>query len=542
MKSLKLLLVLLLIPFTAFGGVSLKNGNFYISYTDIIVPGGGNDLEIVRTYNSKATEKGWFGFGWGSDYETYLSVSADGSVIVHENGSGAKTRFTPKTAVDASAAANKVLAAMRKKNQISEKVAQDLLKKLKNDAELRQAYARKYDVKATLASGSVLYTNTRGLQKLHVTKKGYERRFNDGKVEFFDKEGKLIKMKDKNGYYLSLNYEKGQLKSIKDKDAKQLFFSWYSDGKVKSIWSAGDKKTHYKYRGDDLVESKDVVGNVFKYDYDSNHNMTAVNYSDKSSMKISYTKTQFVKQVKGRNGEATDYKYESNPKNPEFHYWTTVKKTSASGKITSNKYEYEIKTRPDGSQYTYRILTVINGIRTETIYSECCSLPLKIARGKHTTTFEYNEKGLLTKKTSTKGEYIELEYHKKFNKITKVTNKKGVTHFKYDGKGNLSRARNKDKKVLLVYDSSGRITKMIDEAASGPRKGKKRALKFVYNSLGKPVEIEMKGIGKINVEYDNYGEIKRVQSKAGHKMALQVTQAFQSLLSIVKPAGVNLNM
>ena len=30
--------------------------------------------------------------------------------------------------------------------------------------------------------------------------------------------------------------------------------------------------------------------------------------------------------------------------------------------------------------------------------------------------------------------------------------------------------------------------------------------------------------------------------KEVHKMALKVTQAFQSLLSIVKPAGVNLNL
>jgi hypothetical protein len=72
--------------------------------------------------------------------------------------------------------------------------------------------------------------------------------------------------------------------------------------------------------------------------------------------------------------------------------------------------------------------------------------------------------------------------------------------------------------------------------------GKSRTLTFKYNALGKPVEIMMKKVGKINVAYDNYGEIKRVESKSGHKMALQVTQAFQNLLSIVKPAGVNLNM
>jgi YD repeat-containing protein len=542
MKLTKWLFLLLLIPQTVWGGVNLKNGNFYVSYTDIIVPGGGEDLEITRTYNSKATEKGWFGFGWGSDFETFASVSADGSVIIHENGSGAQTRFTPKQAVDAATASKKIVEAMRKKTPLSDKVAADLVKKLKGDAEVRQAYARKFNVKAKIADGTTLYSNVRGLQKLVKVKKGFERRYNDGKVEHFNKEGKLYKVVNKNNYTVSLNYKKNILVSIKDSQAKQLFFDWYPDGKVKNIWSSGEKKTEYKYRDDDLVYSKDIASNAFELDYDNNHNMTTIKYSDKSNMTIEYTpRTQFVKKIVSKNGEVTDYKYDSNPKNPEYHYWTSVAKKTPSGRKSKNRYEYEIKTRPDGSQYTYRIATEINGAKTETIYSECCSLPLKITRGKQVTTFDYNSKGLLTKKTSTKGDYVELQYHKKYNKITKVVNNKGWTRFQYDDrKGNLQKAWNdKGKQVLLIYDSKGRITKMIDSAK---KKTKKRTLSFKYNALGKPVEIAMDKIGKINVAYDNYGEIKKVESKAGSKMALQVTQAFQSLLSIVKPAGVNLNL
>jgi len=542
MKLFKFLLVLLF-SVSAYAGVSLKNGNFYISYTDILVPGGGHDLKIVRTYNSRATEVGWFGFGWGSDYETYITVSADGSVVVHENGSGALTRFTPKEAVDPVSAANKIIAAMRKKTSLSEKVVTNLRKKLVGDAEIRQAYARKFNVKAKLASGTILYSNQRGLQQIHKVKEGFKRVYNDGKVEYFNTKGNLSKIKDKNGYIVNFVYGKGgKLASIKDSQAKQLHFSWYPDGKVKEVWSAGDKKVFYKYKANDLVETKDIAGNLFKYGYDGHHNMTQITYSDGSKKVINYDKkTQFVNEVVDRNGESTGYKYDSNPKNPEFHYWTIVTKKSASGKTSSNRYEYEIKTRPDGSQYTYRILTDINSFKTETIYSECCGLPLRIKRGNHTTTFEYNKKGLLTSKSSTKGDYVKLEYHEKFNKITRVVNNKGFTNFTYDKRGNLYKATNSaGKSVLLIYDRKGRITKMVDQDSKG--KAKKRVLTFKYNALGKPVEIAMSKVGKINVAYDNYGEIKKVESKSGHKMALQVTQAFQSLLSIVKPAGVNLNM
>jgi len=542
MKILKTLVLLAMVVTSTHAGVNLKNGNFYITYTDIVVPGGGHDLVIERTYNSRSPEKGWFGYGWGSDYETHLSVSADGSVVVHENGSGAMTRFTPRKAVNAESAAKKIVDAMRKKTSVSTQVASSLIKKLTNDAELRQAYAKRFNVKASLAAGTELFSNVRGLQKVVKTKNGFIRKYNDGREHQFNESGKLTRVKDKNGYLVKLEYKSGVLKSLKDSMAKQVFFDWYPDGKIKSVESGAGKKTFYKYdQGENLVEAKDVAGNSFNYSYDFNHNMVGIKYKDGSSMKIAYTKkTQFVDMITKKSGETVKYKYESNPKNSEYHYWTLVAKKNPAGKEITNRYEYEIKKKPDGSHYTYRILTVVNNVKTETIYTECCSLPKQIKRGKHVTNFEYNKKGLLTKKYSSRGDFVQLKYHKKFNKITKVVNKTGWTNFEYDKKGNLKRAENaKGMSVLLIYDSKGRIAKMMD---INKKTKKKRALSFIYNAQGKPVEIAMAKVGKINVKYDNYGEILKVESKSGHRMALQVTQAFQSLLAIVKPAGVNLNM
>jgi len=543
MKILKILVLFAMVATSAQAGVNLKNGNFYITYTDIVVPGGGHDLIIERTYNSRSPEKGWFGYGWGSDYETYLNVSADGSVVVHENGSGAMTRFTPRKAVNPEAAAKKIVSAMRKKASVSSQVANSLIKKLTNDAELRQAYAKRFNVKASLAVGTELFSNVRGLQKVVKTKNGFVRKYNDGRENHFNDKGNLTKVKDKNGYVVKLSYSKdGTLKSLKDSMAKQVFFTWYPDGKIKSVESGAGKKTAYKYdQNENLVEASDIAGNKFVYDYDYNHNMTGIKYKDGTSMKIAFTKkTQFVEQITKKSGEVVKYKYESNPKNPEFHYWTLVAKKNPAGKEITNRYEYEIKKKPDGSHYTYRILTVVNNVKTETIYTECCSLPKQIKRGKHVTNFEYNKKGLLVKKYSSRGDFVELNYHKKYNKITKVVNRNGWTNFEYDKKGNLKRAENsKGMSVLLIYDTKGRIAKMMDV---NKKTKKKRALSFIYNAQGKPIEISMAKVGKINVKYDNYGEILKVESKSGHRMALQVTQAFQSLLAIVKPAGVNLNM
>jgi hypothetical protein len=47
--------------------------------------------------------------------------------------------------------------------------------------------------------------------------------------------------------------------------------------------------------------------------------------------------------------------------------------------------------------------------------------------------------------------------------------------------------------------------------------------------------------GSITVSYTNAGEIKSVDSSGGRKVASEVTAAFQNLLEIIRPAGVNLS-
>ncbi len=547
-----LFFLFLAVSVNTWAGVNLKNGNFYISYTDIVIPGEGEKLKITRTYNSKSTRAGWFGFGWGSLYETRLEVGADGSVTVYEHGAGAQTRFSPKNAIDPSVAAQKIIAAMKKAGR---EIPRNFAKKLAKNQELRQSYARQFNVSANLSKGSELYASTRGFQKLRVTKKGFERVYSDGKIQAFDKQGRLTKIRGKNGQGVDLTYKGKNLASIKDSSAKQFLFSWHSTGKVKCIWSATSKKNKscYKYSGEDLIESKDIVGNIYRYSYDGNHNMTSITYPNKSMMKIAYASgSQFVKEVVEKDGGKRSYKYESNSKNPKLHYWTSVTNHLNGGKKQTNRYEYQQKVRKDGSQYTHRTVISVNGVTTDTTYSESCNLPKKVKKGKHVTTFKYNSKCFLKKKVSSRGENVELQYHKKFNKITKITDKgkKTWSEFKYNKKGNLSSAKNSlGQKVALVYGSDGRVTRMIDMGKKGGRnlaKVKKKgkvSMDFTYNSLGKPEKIKMSGVGTVTLVYDRFGKIKNVKNSKGSKAVLQkVTSTFQSLLSIVKPAGVSLGV
>src|ERR1700743_3269521 len=78
----------------ALANVSVRNGDFFVGYTDISYP-GGFEPKIERVYNSKTSFKGIFGFGWGNENEGYLTVEADRRVFAPEYGGGAENRFSP---------------------------------------------------------------------------------------------------------------------------------------------------------------------------------------------------------------------------------------------------------------------------------------------------------------------------------------------------------------------------------------------------------------------------------------------------------------
>ena len=550
LKTLILVVALIftLIAPAVFAGVNLKNGNFYISYTDLVVPHGDKSLKIVRTYNSKSTVVGIFGFGWGSDFETYLVEQSDGSIVVYENGAGARTIFSPiRGGNDLERSVNEsldnLISGLRDFGEFAtETEALALKKKLMGNEELRTAYFQKYRNLSGLKfrkSSIVKWTSgDRGIQTVERNKVGYIRRYSNGNAEFYDKEGKLVRAESTDGYYIVCHYDnEKRLTRIADSNGSTIRLR-YENNRTKFVHQIISDRSiaSYQHKGRDLISSTDAAGNKHDLTYDNNHNLTRVGYADGSEKTLVYEpKTQFISKVTERNGSATTYDYESDPKNPNYHYWTTVTKNDWEGNPVSNRYEYWIDRKSGGYQYTSKFLTRINGVKTVTEYNKN-SLPLSIVRGKEQTNFEYDQTGLLlVKKESTSGEFVKLEYHPIHKKISKVTNNQGTTTFDYDAKGNLAFAnKGKEDQLELRYNWKNQITEMIVTD--------KYRLTIKYNALGKRTKITMEGEGSIDIKYDRYGEIENVESEAGYEMQLKVTQAFRTLSAKVKPAGVNLSL
>lgn len=534
--------------------VSLRNGNFFIGYTDVLYP-GGFEPKVERVYNSKSPySDGMFGWGWGTEYEAYLRISADGSVVVHEYGGGAENRFVPKDfkkaeldkAVNQIAEAARALGVVGTAQQLKEykgKLASDSV--FRNQQWERFVSQKKLSPRQ-LSVGMQLISNRFSYQFITKTKAGYQRNFDNGRIELFDNSGKLAEITDKNGNFIKIAYSvDGKVKSITDNFNRKMFFKFNNLGLVEKIEGEGGKSSTYKYNDKrELVSSKDMDGNVYEYRYsdDNRHNMVQIRYSDKTTMDIAYygrDKQENVKSIKDRDGSVTEYSYVESPSDKNRYSVSLAVKGKDGRQISSSKYDYQYKVKASGETWTYRMDTVIDGERTETVYNECCGLPVKIKKGGEVTEFKYDSKGHVTEK-KTPTEITKLAYHPKFGKVTRVENvsrvgkKKEWSSFEYDAKGNLVFAKNSSKKgVKLVYDQFGRIRSMIDQS--------KRVISFKYNENSKPVEITDPKLGTITVQYTNSGEIKRVDSTAGRRIALQVTSSFQNLLDIIRPAGVSLS-
>lgn len=538
----------------ALANVSIKNGNFFIGYTDIVYP-GGFETKLERVYNSKTAYKGMFGWGWGTELEVYLTVSSDGSVVMHEYGGGAENRFSPmafdKAELDKAVA--KITEAAQQAGAVGS--AEQLGKykqRLAEDATYRNDEWEKYVAqnklkRRELKEGAQLFSNRFSYQYLTKVKDGYVRSFDNGRTEKFDESGKLAQVSDKNNNFVKFTYGKdGKLEKIADNFNRKVFFTFNNKGLVSQIQGENGKSGMYEYNDlDELSKSKDVDGNSYKYTYsdDRRHNLKMIGYSDKTSMEISYyprDQHENVKSVKDRDSTTTEYNYDID-KSVRGHFTVGVQvKDQSSKAISKSSYEYHMKYKPTGEEWTYKMMSSVDGDATETTYNECCGLPVIIRRSGQETIFEYDQKGHVTQK-STPTEVTKLSYHPKVGKVTRVeklskkdAKAKNWSEFEYDGKGNLVFAKNSEKKgVKLFYDGSGRIISMVDQ--------KKNKIEFKYNENSKPIEIRDPKLGTIKVSYTNSGEIKNVESSAGRKIALQVTSAFQNLLDIIRPAGVNLS-
>lgn len=559
-----MLSALLLLAPPSLAGVNLKNGNYYVSYTDVSLK-LRHELEITRTYNSKSVTRGHFGIGWGFDFETRVLVLPDGNISVHENGGGARTLFRPATTNQAQIerAVESILDAADSDGRFRDAAErQRAQSELLRDSEVRESWWKRYRKKGLLPPrdvpiGSLFVSRERGFQTLIRSVGGFQR-IQASSIEDFDAEGRLVRMAEKDGDTLQiLRDNDGRLQRIVNSEGHALLFHLNDDGTIAGIDASRNgeplESARYSYLDGRLVKARDAENNVYRYRYDANANLISIAYADGSQRRITYDGTeswgnQFTRSVAERSGSVTWYRYGTTEETPTSEaYFTETRTQEPDGDVTTAKYEYWIRYLPDGDSYTSRIRTTRNGRVKDTRYDRH-GLPLGIAQGDDAAQFKYDDKGRLIRKNSG-GQVTELSYDDRVNKISRVLRypenqpeDRSISEFSYNPDGDLLRASNSEGRwVELEYNADNQIQVARSEETT---------LTFAYGRFGKPVSITVEGVGRLDVTYDDHGEILSVDSSpldanadiSRTEISMRVTRAFQTLLTLVKPAGVDLGL
>lgn len=534
---------------SSFAVVDMKNANFSQSWIDIEVSGTGYDMRVQRTYNSRSLHNGIFGFGWCSDFETRMNITAEGNLKITECGAGQELFFSPRETArkEIDQTIQKVIAKMKAEKTVgrNEEYYKKLTAELIENDIRRAQMAAQYSVAVGVKEGTKFYANGREVEHVVFQKNVYNRHLQDGSSQRFDNKGRLTHMYDKNGNFLKFDYDKENMVLVTDNNSRKLTFRYYPNKKVKEITGPNSIKAEYKYKDlDDLVYAKNGWKNVYTYEYDELHNMTKADWPDKTSIILKYdNKKDWVTSFVDRKKCVETYTYELSKENPKGNYWSTVKKVCGKEVIANNRYEFWYKQRADGEWILTRVQSDIQGNVTDITYHEVTGKPTAIRKNQERIAFEYYPNGLV--KTKASGVFKQnFKYDPTHNKVSEVMtdffNQKSekvgsrTATFQYDKKGNLIFAQNSDgQKVNMTYDGRGRIASITDQA--------KKLVKIQYEErYGKPSIVTRPGLGTIKVVYKPTGEIERVDSKDGPTVALQVASTFNNMLDIISPATTDI--
>jgi YD repeat-containing protein len=367
MTRLLVLLILALLAPRVLAIVDMKNANYSNTWVDfaLLAQEPGAELNLERTYNSRTLFNGIFGFGWCTNFETSLEITAEGNLKRRNCGAGAEevfvaaplTRQDVESIIDAIIQYKKANESSYRNDQHYRELREELLEYDDKRTELAREMGllakpiegKKYVVPPTrpwqvVEQGKARQVAPKSSAEIVFQDGFFRLTWDDGSQEYFDRQGRLLRVVDKAGHALKLNYlDNGLLKSVSDGKGRSLRFEYYAaNRKVMEVTASDGTKAVYQYRNqDDLAYSRDSKRYATVYTYDDLHNIVKIVFTDRSRIRIQYdTNNDWVTGFIDRDNCRENYTYEIDPKDTKGHFWSTVTKTCGQHVVACSRYDF----------------------------------------------------------------------------------------------------------------------------------------------------------------------------------------------------------
>jgi YD repeat-containing protein len=193
-----------------------------------------------------------------------------------------------------------------------------------------------------------------GYEKIHPLSNGYSRQINDDKIEIFDMDGRLIRIKDQNKNWIEIQYKKNLIDRIVNNNGHFFIFEYNDKDLVKKIQANNGRYATYEYdRAGQLIKATNSKGEEIHYHYrnDGSGYLTSVVFPDQRSIQISYSKHEnYIQSLKRCNGSVTTYEYHNInfPDKRKSILKVNVNHKTNIDKKPHNKYEIEYYFIKDG--------------------------------------------------------------------------------------------------------------------------------------------------------------------------------------------------
>ncbi|WP_045520320.1 DNRLRE domain-containing protein [Neobacillus niacini] len=403
---------------SAESNVNTYNGNFFNQEIDFTIDGRGLPLTVNRTYNSRSTESGMFGYGWSSNLDQKLTFASD-DLVLYRDEDGTQHYFSKNSSGG-------------------------------------------YD-----SPGGVylqLEKNANGTFKLIDKDQSYVT---------FDTTGKLVSETDSNNNKTTYTYTGSQLTSVTDPSGRKITIGYGTNGKVNSIVDLANREYKYTYdanenlTGFSKTDSNRVITQSTAYGYDTVHQMTSYTDEKGKQMFMSYNADKrLVKHEQPVTVQGT----------LQTDYYTMVYDTSTG--ISTMTDARGVKTEYTHNAYgnVTKVISDVGGLNYTRTYNYDDKNNLIQEKDENTIkngstaayNYTYDENGNVTGFTNTLNEQEKIKYDENNNPVEFTDAKGNVSTEEYDTKNNnVTSTDAATKSSATKYDANGNATEETTSVSIG---------------------------------------------------------------------------